>query len=475
MSRHSLFCVFAVLVQLTAFANTARADGRAYYCDTKERKDVAVMIEGGGCAGFTVINEHDTERVYFDTLISGTLLVSDDRRRAVAINSSVYGHMTKDGKIFSYDVRQGRYEEDPVALLIYSNGRLLARYRLSEIIVRPRLVELSMSHVDWLQKMSGFEESAGRKLVLETKSLRHIEFDLDTGHISRQSDSREWNTCDVIARGPVARLQPVSQMNPASIIKGAAAAILDFKIAPQANIESGRNDQTVCLRSSKTGLLAISTIPVNYNGLPEATREIGFSTSLEEAGDSHDPWKLQFTFDAPIRAAKARLAGTDKWNDGVFSAPNGSGSYDAVVAATVAFDHLPENASIDVRYTDEAGKESEVNTSNFDTKMAVQGLLYTRLKHRPHPWLQTTIAGGGARLNFGALIQSRCAVQEVRYSIDSQQLDKRFPVPPCDFASPSGGDYNPSITLTKVPDYVASKVVFVNGEESQIEIEHIDK
>jgi hypothetical protein len=74
----------------------------------------------------------------------------------------------------------------------------------------------------------------------------------------------------------------------------------------------------------------------------------------------------------------------------------------------------------------------------------------------------------GNYISFGELVRRRCALREIRYSIDNRSLDQRFPLPACDFADPSGGDFTENISWPTLPEFVAVQVVFSDGSVSKV-------
>jgi len=408
-------------------------------------------------------------------LISGTVLAANDGRTVVAIQSNLYGGMKPDGTLYAAD--DANSKGDPAVVLVYRDAKQIAVYHLAELLLRPRMVTLSVSHVRWLRGISEFEQSNGRKLVLSTTSLREITFDLQTGHIVMQKDSREWTDCDVIAYGPVSRLGALGQMAAPYLAKGSAPKAISFTIAAKLELGSGGLSESICLKNRPSGLLAVSTIPLMFNALARAPQTAPQTNAVQvsRAPNVHfdidlrtisDVWELLIRFDIPLYQLDARVVGTEKWSHSRFDL-NG--------AASVDMEHIPEDALIEIQAVDGFGEKIGPYQKRFDTRAAVRRLFTAELTEAPERWVDISRLSNGNYISFGELVRRRCALREIRYSIDNSSLDQRFPLPPCDFADPSGGDFVENISWPTMPKFVAVQVVFSDGSVSKVMTERAKK
>jgi len=403
-------------------------------------------------------------------LVSGAVLGSNDGRTVVAIQSNLYGGMKPDGTLYAADDAESK--RDPAAVWIYRDGKQIAVYHLAELLLRPRMVTLSVSHVQWLRGMSEFEQSNGRKLVLSTTSLREITFDLQSGRIEMQRDSREWTDCDVIAYGPLSRLGTLGQMAAPYLAKGSAPKAISFTIAPTLELGNAGLYESLCLKNRPSGLLAVSSIPVMFNALAPASQSAPQTYGAQaSAPDVHfdidlrmisDGWELIIKFDVPLQQLDARVVGTEKWSHS---------GVDLNGVAYVAMEHIPEDALIEIQAVDGFGKKIGPYRKRFDTKAAVRRVFTAELTAAPERWVDISRLSNGNYISFHELVERRCALREIRYSIDNRSLDQRFPLPPCDFADPNGGDFTADISWPTMPEFVAVQVVFSDGSASKVMIE----
>lgn len=85
-------------------------------------------------------------------------------------------------------------------------------------------------------------------------------------------------------------------------------------------------------------------------------------------------------------------------------------------------------------------------------------------------WIAFRNYGGQQLVYFTHLVVYRCGLSEIRYSINSDALDQRFAMPPCEPDRPNAipSDFLPFVSLSPgTADSIAVQVVFADGEESE--------
>ncbi len=86
-------------------------------------------------------------------------------------------------------------------------------------------------------------------------------------------------------------------------------------------------------------------------------------------------------------------------------------------------------------------------------------------------WVAFRDYNGKQWIYFTTLVTYHCGLSEIRYSIDSDALDKRFPLPACDRQRPNAIDpvkNPPYVTLSRgSARQVMVQVVFSDGEASK--------
>lgn len=94
-----------------------------------------------------------------------------------------------------YLVRMGpwnsgsRPSPDDLALAFYKDGKLLKRYSTSDLIVRPMMLRVTVSHYDWLaDHKHPSPELVGNELRLRTSDQIEYVFDATTGDVKSKHD-----------------------------------------------------------------------------------------------------------------------------------------------------------------------------------------------------------------------------------------------------------------------------------------------
>jgi hypothetical protein len=87
-------------------------------------------------------------------------------------------------------------------------------------------------------------------------------------------------------------------------------------------------------------------------------------------------------------------------------------------------------------------------------------------------WIAFTVYTGRQFIYFSNMLAYRCGLAEIRYSINSQSLNQKFPLPPCDATNPQALDtvkYPPFVTLPLgTAKELAVQAVFKDGSNTDI-------
>lgn len=86
-------------------------------------------------------------------------------------------------------------------------------------------------------------------------------------------------------------------------------------------------------------------------------------------------------------------------------------------------------------------------------------------------WIAFRNYDGRQLIYFSHLLAYRCGLSEVRYSINSDALDQRYEMPPCDPERPNAipSDHLPFVALPLgTARSLAVQVVYGDGEESDV-------
>lgn len=92
----------------------------------------------------------------------------------------------------------------------------------------------------------------------------------------------------------------------------------------------------------------------------------------------------------------------------------------------------------------------------------------------PDGWITFQETGTAQVINFSPIMALHCHMKELRYSIDSKDLDQTFPIAPCDPAKPfnlgENHDHN-RYTLTLAPgtaQALAVQIIWKDDSKSEI-------
>jgi hypothetical protein len=132
---------------------------------------------------------------------------------------------------------------------------------------------------------------------------------------------------------------------------------------------------------------------------------------------------------------------------------------------------LPNLASgehtMDVRYVDRDGRTNGPYTIKFSTTAERLAQTKMTLNSISNSWLEFRDYNGKLLLYFSALMSYRPVIKEVRYSLNSDALDKTFKFKPTDKMFESGDDV--CITVPKGTEFATAQVTYQDGTNSSVQ------
>ncbi len=196
MAALALLCFSPLPSQADAVANI-KGDGAVF----KSATGKALAVLGGGGISYTV--KVDGRTIYATMpeprLNLGNAYLSEDGRLLVWVLAD------------HFLMGQGEHLKAP-ALIFYKDGKRLKSYSLEELLVRPKMVSYSASHIQWLPSLHDehwkfsspvtFQEEKG-KLLLETTSMRKYVFDCTSGKMLSAEDNDVYRGADILIYGEV--------------------------------------------------------------------------------------------------------------------------------------------------------------------------------------------------------------------------------------------------------------------------------
>jgi outer membrane biosynthesis protein TonB len=129
-----------------------------------------------------------------------------------------------------------------------------------------------------------------------------------------------------------------------------------------------------------------------------------------------------------------------------------------------------EPTVISVRYVDLRGKEAGPFDLPFDPKAALQQGNKQILDQFWTSWVAFDASGNTGLVYYTHILSYRCAVKEVRYSLNGASLDKTLDMPPCNekdpYALPDG--VMPYFKVSKDVTSMAVQVTYADGTQSPV-------
>ena len=267
-----LLCSLGLAFVITVSSSTSSADEVAQVCRDYTAGNVSATSHDGGCSGFVVRDQRGqvVRRVRFDSVMSGELLSSPDGRSVVMVQSYLYGFLNKRGHIVSHGGDSAVV--NPAAVIVYRDGIRVASHLIHSLVVRPKLVTLSASHVQWLRRgyYKTIKRVLGPTLTLHTTSLRKVVINTVTGALQSATDADAWLQCDEIAYGKVKRTKSGAwRIDPAYVAKGSKRSAIKLGTVAR-GLFSGRPEYyTACIVRHKGKAKVQSVIDVMYNALTQ--------------------------------------------------------------------------------------------------------------------------------------------------------------------------------------------------------------
>lgn len=137
---------------------------------------------------------------------------------------------------------------------------------------------------------------------------------------------------------------------------------------------------------------------------------------------------------------------------------------DALPRTTIDVPTLPP--SLQVKVTTRAGTIGPL-TLTFDENAALVRQAIDTLEQTRSAWAHLRTFDERELLYFTHLVTSRCGIETVRYSLDSDRLDREYALPPCNPADPySVPEDFEIVTLERKPAFVTVQLDYRDGQRS---------
>lgn len=253
MSRYARVVRWLAVLLLCLVTREARGDSVGYACGGP--RNVQPITRHGACVGFIARDAagKEVQRVDRGLGVSGTLLATPDGKTVAMLQD--------------YPFADGAFASLP-ALLFFQGGRVIARYTMTDLVLRMNLVTRSTSHYQWVAPGSRKDLALGETFELTTTSQRKYSFDVSTGKQRSADDTEDWKKCELIVYAAERVPEPVGGEHTIAkpwFAKGNAKVPLVLRANPGVDVASGK---TMCVKAAQRGWVATKNIPVMFNMLP---------------------------------------------------------------------------------------------------------------------------------------------------------------------------------------------------------------
>ena len=192
-----------------------------------------------------------------------------------------------------------------------------------------------------------------------------------------------------------------------------------------------------------------------------ATEPVPIWIEPEQASLSNQGWTLFLHTALPLSKLEVLQQGQSDWTTLRREIGEGREYY-------AGFGMFGEHVVIEARAETPDGRQLGPYPLPFDALASIRDQDMKTLIDMPDFWVQFD----DPNVYFTEFYERNCAIREVRYSIDSKQLDKQVALPPCSVSRhgeiPS--DDSEILRLKKTPEFVAFQVTFYDGTVSPVKV-----
>lgn len=185
---------------------------------------------------------------------------------------------------------------------------------------------------------------------------------------------------------------------------------------------------------------------------------------------SNAGWSMTISLPEPATAISWRLGDSGSFTDTGLLAVNDQRTGKPMPNPSF---ELPDNTAagtIAIKYLDIRGRETGPFDIRFDPDSALQQGNKQILDQFWTSWIAFDASGNRGLVYFTQMLSFRCAIKEVRYSLNGTALDKELKMPPCDAKDPYAipADYQPYFKVKDDVKSMAVQVTYTDGTKSPV-------
>ncbi|MDG4882246.1 methyl-accepting chemotaxis protein [Mesorhizobium sp. WSM4884] len=185
---------------------------------------------------------------------------------------------------------------------------------------------------------------------------------------------------------------------------------------------------------------------------------------------SNAGWSMTISLPEPATAISWRLGDSGPFTDTGLMAMNDQRTGKPMPNPSF---ELPDSAAatnIGIKYLDIRGRETGPFDIRFDPDSALQQGNKQILDQFWTSWIAFDAGGNHGLVYFTQMLSFRCAIKEVRYSLNGTALDNQIRMPPCDAKDPYAipSDYQPYFKVKDDVKSMAVQVTYTDGTKSPV-------
>ncbi|OBQ60386.1 methyl-accepting chemotaxis protein [Mesorhizobium loti] len=185
---------------------------------------------------------------------------------------------------------------------------------------------------------------------------------------------------------------------------------------------------------------------------------------------SNQGWSMTISLPEPATAISWRLGTAGRFTDTGFLAMKDQATGKPMANPSFELPDSTAATTIAIKYLDIRGRETGPFDISFDPDAALQQGDKQILDQFWTSWIAFDSGGNHGLVYFTQMLSYRCAIKEVRYSLNGAALDKSLEIPPCDKKDPYAIPYDAK-GYFKVADSVKSmsvQVTYTDGTKSPV-------
>ncbi|WFP76728.1 methyl-accepting chemotaxis protein [Mesorhizobium sp. WSM4906] len=185
---------------------------------------------------------------------------------------------------------------------------------------------------------------------------------------------------------------------------------------------------------------------------------------------SNAGWSMTISLPEPATAISWRLGDSGPFTDTGLMAINDQRTGKPMPNPSFELPDSTAATNIGIKYLDIRGRETGPFDIRFDPDSALQQGNKQILDQFWTSWIAFDAGGNHGLVYFTQMLSFRCAIKEVRYSLNGTALDNQIKMPPCDAKDPYAipSDYQPYFRVKDDVKSMAVQVTYTDGTKSPV-------